>query len=62
MNFKEDTKNVGYNQEEIYFYRKDRELIEKLRKSRQSNSVSDQKGSKVLEFRPRRDIDYKRTA
>lgn len=62
MNFKEDTKHVGYNQEEIYFYRKDRELIEKLRKARQSPSVSDQQGAKVLEFRPRRDINFKRAA
>lgn len=72
MNFKQDTKAAGYNQEEIYFYWKDRDLIEKNKQKdspvlpagkRPVHEADTKIGeAQVIEFRPRRDINRKKAA
>lgn len=45
-------KAIGYDQEEAYFYQKDRELIETMRKSEKIDPSPPQELAKVIELRP----------
>lgn len=48
-NLPRSLKNAGYDLQEAYFHRKERELIAKLRETSQNET----EGAKVIELRPK---------
>lgn len=61
MNYKDEWNKIGYNREELYFEKVNRELIHKMRAQRAAqNSNTQQTMGQVLQFRSKSAVDYQR--